>query len=323
MSLTPEQLEMRKSGISASELSAVCGLNPWSSPIDVWQRKVGIKDDDLSLNPNIIRGTLFEEPVLKWYSILSGRSVVPQTTLRHPDYPLILATPDGVAFKDGEDPRCLEIKCPSPFTVKHWGTPGTDEISELYLCQVHAQMAVTGLKMCDVVMFSGVEPQIYHVPYDDEFFQATREIAERFYNDYVVTETPPPPDTTAAYGEFLARYAPMYDAKSVIDLCGDDEALRWAQQLKEAQRAGEYAEMMATEAKNHLKALIGEHASANIPGGRITWRTSKPVKRVQWTQLAKSMNISNETIEQHAKLGDATRPFRVTWDKEDSEQTST
>ncbi|RYF51023.1 MAG: hypothetical protein EOO38_04220 [Cytophagaceae bacterium] len=319
MSLTPEQLEMRKSGVSASEASAVCGLNPYCSPIDVWQRKVGIKEDDLSLNSAVIRGTLFEEPICKWYTLLSGRRVVPQTTLRHPDYPIIMATPDGVAFKDGEEPRCLEIKSPGPFTVRNWGTPETDEIDQNYIAQVTWQMAVTGLKICDVVMFNGAEPQIYHVDYDEDFFQATREIAERFFRDYVMTKTPPPPDTTAAYGEFLARYAPMRDAKSVIDLCGDDEASRWAQQLKEAQRAGEYAEMMATEAKNHLKALIGEHASANIPGGRITWRTSKPVKRVQWTQLAKSMNISNETIEQHAKLGDATRPFRVTWDREKSE----
>lgn len=316
MSLSAEQLAMRKTGIAASELASVCGLSPWGSAIEVWERKVGVRDDDLSLNPHVLRGTLFERPVIEWYCVLSGRRVVPQTTLRHPEYPIILATPDGVAFKDGDEPRCLEIKCPGKFTQKHWGEAGTSDIPEYYLPQVMAQMAVTGLKMTDVVMFTGVEPQIYHVDYDDEFFQATREIAEKFYTDYVLTGSPPPPDTTAAYGDFLARFAPMRNAKSAIDLSGSDEAVRWMQQLREAQKAGKYAAACEEEAKNNLKALMGEHASAKVPGGRITWRNTKQVRRIQWPELAKSLSISNEVIEQHVKLGDAPRPFKVTWDKE-------
>ncbi|MGI4850683.1 MAG: YqaJ viral recombinase family protein [Janthinobacterium lividum] len=317
MSLTAEQLAMRKTGIAASELASVCGLSPWGSAIEVWERKVGVRDDDLSLNANIIRGTLFEAPVIAWYTLLSSRKVVPQTTLRHPKHPIMLATPDGVAFKDGDEPRCLEIKCPGPFTLRHWGAEGSDEIPEYYVPQVQAQMAVTGLQTTDVVMFSGIEPKIYHVDYDDEFFQATREIAEKFFTDYVLTGTPPPPDTTAAYGDFLARHAPMRDAQSTVDLSGSDEAVRWMQQLKEAQKASKYAAACEEEAKNNLKALMGENASARVPGGRITWRNTKQVRRIQWPELAKSLSIPSDVIEKHVKMGDAPRPFKVMWDKEE------
>lgn len=65
MPLSPEQHAIRRGGISGSEIAAVAGLNPWAGPIDVWRSKVEpMAPLDEELNHNLLRGNLFEEPVI-------------------------------------------------------------------------------------------------------------------------------------------------------------------------------------------------------------------------------------------------------------------
>ena len=42
MSLTPEQIEFRRRGITGTDISAIMGLNPWKSPLDIWNEKKGL-----------------------------------------------------------------------------------------------------------------------------------------------------------------------------------------------------------------------------------------------------------------------------------------
>lgn len=38
-------LESRRTGIGGSDVAAVLGLNPWKTPLDVWNDKLGISED--------------------------------------------------------------------------------------------------------------------------------------------------------------------------------------------------------------------------------------------------------------------------------------
>jgi putative phage-type endonuclease len=315
--LSEEQLKMRQTGISGSELAAVCGLSPWENPATVWERKVGLRQVDLSLNNHVIRGNLLERPMVEWYSIMTGRSVQLQTTLRHPQHDIIMATPDGIASIEGEEDVCLEIKCPSIYTMRHW-TDEEDGIPTYYLPQVTAQMAVTGLKMAHVFMYDNIEPRIYRVPYDAEFFEALREVAERFWHDHVLTRKPPPPDNTHMYAEFIARFCPQAEEREVLDLTQHTEATMWLEKLRQARSTREQAEKAEALAQNHLKTLMGSHAYARLNGAQLSWKNTKPVERVQWKDLAKKADIPEALIKAHTKTSEPPRPFKVRWETHDA-----
>lgn len=315
MSLSPEQIALRRKGVSASELAAVAGLNPWMSAVNVWENKLGLNQQDISLNPNIIRGSLFETPVIAWYALLTGRTVTQQPTITHPDYPLIMATPDGIASLAGHEDRCLEIKCPGLNNQSSWGAAGTDEIPSVYQAQVQAQLAVTGLKKADVVMFTGVEPRIYHVAYDDELFQCLREIAEKFWRDHVLTRIPPPPDATPMYADFLARYMPQQDDTEPLDLRASEDAAYWVKQLRIARAQLKECEDLEEIAKNHIKKMMGGHSAAKLPGGFATWKNSKPRACVDWQAVVRDAQLEKSLVDRHTAEGKAPRPFKIKFEE--------
>lgn len=313
MALTREQLELRKKGITGSEIAALAGLSPWSSAADVWERKMG-REQDLSQSPHIMRGNLLEAPILRWYAHLTQRVVHPQGTLVHPEHPLIMATPDGISTADGTADRVVEVKCPSWTTARHWGEPGTDAVPVYYLPQVIFEMAVTGLKDADVVLFAGVEPKIYPVAYDPDFFDALLEIAQQFWRDHVVTGTPPPPDASASYAAFIARYAPQYEPPKTLDLTENAQANALAGRLRSLQETLDVLEQERELCRNQLKEIIGEHAQARINGGMVVWKQTKPIERVAWKDVVKAAAVPQELVQQHTKVAEPARPFRVRWD---------
>ena len=108
--LTNEQLAIRKTGITGSEIAAVAGLSPYESPLTVWARKLDLVDDDSSAVME--RGTYLEEGIRSWYCAKTGANVAIVGTMVHPDNPIIIATPDGIAYR-GDERRALEIKAPT------------------------------------------------------------------------------------------------------------------------------------------------------------------------------------------------------------------
>jgi putative phage-type endonuclease len=313
MALTQEQLALRRQGVTGSEIAAIAGLSPWSNATDVWQRKMG-HEAQMVGNAHIARGNFLERPILEWYSQLEQRVVHPQTTLVHPEHRLIMATPDGISTAPGTEDRVVEVKCPSWTTARHWGEPGTDAVPIYFLPQLTFEMAVTGLKRADTVLFAGIEPKIYPVAYDPDFFDALHEIAEQFWRDHVVTGKPPPPDASASYAQFVAQYYPQAQPPKTIDLTDDRDATETVARLKSVQDTLELLEQERELCKNKLKAMMGEHAQARVSGGMLTWKQSKPVSRTSWKDVARAANLPDELIAAHTQASEPTRPFRIKWD---------
>lgn len=139
-------LEARKSGIGGSDASAVVGLNPWKSNVELWEEKVGIKDaPDISGNPRVIYGTK-AEPLLRQLFILD----FPQYKVEYEEnnswsndrYPWAKASLDGwLTDKDGRK-GILEIKTAdilSSMSREKWNRGVPDN----YFAQALWYMAVT------------------------------------------------------------------------------------------------------------------------------------------------------------------------------------
>lgn len=213
--LSAQQLEIRESGIGASEIAAVCGLSPWASATDIWMRKRTptrgpLIDGNIDSMPIRI-GNALEEPLRLMYERETGLDVVkPDITFRHQEFPFLLATPDGICEAQGHG---LEIKNVGARMASAWDE-GVPDYVEL---QCRQNMAVLGLERWDVAaLLGGSDFQIFTLHRDQELEQTMIDAAVHFWNEYVLTDTAPPEDDPERKRELLKVLFPGRDGKTCI-----------------------------------------------------------------------------------------------------------
>lgn len=67
-------LKGRRTGIGGSDVAAVLGLNPWKTPLDVWNDKLGLSEDKEMSEP-AYWGTVLEDTVAKEFQLRTGKRV--------------------------------------------------------------------------------------------------------------------------------------------------------------------------------------------------------------------------------------------------------
>jgi putative phage-type endonuclease len=293
MSLSKKQEAMRRVAVGASEIAVLAGLSKWRTPIALFERKMGLHTEEVGLPADL--GNLLEEPLAKLYAERTGteRRLARCDSLTHPVKTFALATPDRIVFpvprvtrakvhevaelRDAQ--RNVQIKSTSWRMAHEWGRPGTDQVPEEYLVQVVWEMGVTGLAETDVaVLFDKDRFDIYRVAFDEQLWAGLLEIAERFVVDHLLTGTPPPPDASQKYAEYLGRaFGRATLPLRVVDPGTElEEQVRRYALLKSAEtRLKRHLKLTA----NKLKAEIGEAGGLAGPFGELKWLRSPP-KRV-------------------------------------------
>ena len=315
MGLTAEQHAIRATGIGGSEIADVAGLGRYSRSINIWERKTGRAPPDAPTH-HMLRGQYLEGGMRDWYSQIVNElrgptSVLPGKTERHPEHKLVVATPDGLVFPNqGALERVLELKSPGFRTADQWGEPGTDEVPIEYVAQTTWEMAVTGAQLADVGALIDGDLRIYTVAYSPSLFEALLERAERWWRDYVVADTPPPPDGSESYSDHLARRFPRSNGDLLI-ATPEDDALAAA--LREARDAKDRAESRYEELRQRLQARIADADGLAGTGWKITWREQKGRSSLDQKALAAE---APELVAKHTKQGKSFRVFRPTFSKE-------
>lgn len=138
--MTPEKLRKRKKYITASDVSAVLGKNPWKKPIDVFYEKTSDEIIEFD-NEDTLRGKRAEASILAWHAASFDHHsiLVPNSELQIcEDFPFLAATPDAYVYDAAIGAKhpfsVVDAKCPR--TMKYWekGAP------EYYKIQIWAQM---------------------------------------------------------------------------------------------------------------------------------------------------------------------------------------
>lgn len=312
--LTPEQLALRKTGISASEVAAVAGLSPYRKPIDVWSEKLGLVEP-FEGNKASKWGDLLEQVLADHYAtehaaekILVRHSRIIEgsvngTLVRQisPRFRLI-ATPDRLVYRrrNPRPIRNLQIKTAGLRQADKWGEPGTDQIPEEYLGQVSAEMAVVDVGETDLaVLIGGQDDREYRLKRDLELEGQLIEICERFWVDHVLTQTPPPVDGSEQYSEYLKRRFPRDERPT---LPATDEAQTLALSLRLARLAEDSASEERAQYENELKAIIGDAGGIE---GLCTWRQNKPRLVTDWEKVSRALFEDLRAV----KLSLGTHPF--------------
>lgn len=277
MPLSPEQLEQRRGLITASDLAAVCGLNPWRKPIDVYLDKIG-EGPPFPESWRMERGNIMEDALIRYLgSQLSPLNVRPagEETFVHPILTWFGATSDGLAFDKGE----LVATCEAKFAMSaphHWENEQGDLcVPDYYAVQVQGQMSARTVKRGYVVADLGrEEPILFELEHDPEFEAAILETADRFMNYHVAKRVPPAIDTSSMR-EVKARYQKNKEA-FFLTSTPTAEALALGIADAKARKKAAEAELETLEAQ--MCALIGE---AEGIGGRdwsASWRYVEPAE---------------------------------------------
>ena len=153
-----EWLEVRRKGVTASEIAIIMGLSPYSSPYALYHQKLGIlpADDDQAV---FERGRVLEPYIAEKFAAAHPELMVAGTgreLFAHSGRPWQLATPDrllcddmrldfvpGYVIEEITPHAVLETKTDAG--SDEWGEPGTNEIPVHYRCQVLWQMDVMGV----------------------------------------------------------------------------------------------------------------------------------------------------------------------------------
>lgn len=180
-----EWLAERLNSVGASEAAAAVGVCPYTTPVELWQRKTA-RAPAVEENEAMRWGKALEPLIQAEYERRTGRVVeLSQVFYRHPIYPYMSCTLDGLC---GD--RILEIKTASAWS-RDWGDEDGDQIPDPYLIQVHQQMAVTGARLADVaVLIGGQKFRVYTVERNDDLCNRIEDMVSRFW-ECVVRDNPP------------------------------------------------------------------------------------------------------------------------------------
>ncbi len=140
--LTPEQRELRKFGLGASDSAIIMGYSSYKTPYELYLEKLGLvtDDDNDEETEQQYWGNALEPLIIKRFSEKNNLDVTFPDTIYHPNYPYIFANLDGWIVSEN---AVVEAKCANSFQRKSWDTSAVDGIPLNYLIQIAKQVAIT------------------------------------------------------------------------------------------------------------------------------------------------------------------------------------
>jgi predicted phage-related endonuclease len=288
MSLTAQQLEMRRHGIGGSEIAAVLGLSKFRGPWDVWlSKRHGV---DQAANVDMERGTFLEPALIQWYLARTlKKAAMSAGTVKHARNAIALCTPDLMALDAGGIGRLVSIKAPRGGW--DWGPEGTDEVPEEYLVQQQWEHAICASFMpvgsldstMDLAALVDGQLRIYPVEADLEVQGWLLESATEWWRRHIIEGVEPELDDGSGARAWLRR---KYRGKggTVRQATPQEMALLLA--LRDAKERVVDAEKQLETATRNIEDAIGEDAGVEADGiGRVTWKRDKNdvrVMRMKW-----------------------------------------
>lgn len=165
-----EWLNQRSLMITASDIAAVLGINPYESPEDVMYKKCGFKR--FSGNEYTSHGNLYEPVARDKYAALYNETVHEIGLVPHPDYPWLGGSPDGIT----ESGKLIEIKCPPKRKID-------GKVPKYYLPQIQILLEILNLEECDFIDFrpSPEEFVVVNVKRDRQWFRDALPVLQKFW----------------------------------------------------------------------------------------------------------------------------------------------
>lgn len=260
-----EWLDWRKKGIGGSDAGAICGMNPYTSPIKVFIEKTEHCTNESLENEAMRQGNDLEQYVAERFCEATGLKVKRNHFILYKEeHPFMFANVDRLVI--GEEAG-LECKTASPYTRGNWED---GKIPEWYEIQCHHYMAVTGAKAWYIaVCILGTEFKWKKIERDEGIIEDLIQIEERFWTQHVLKKEMPAPDGSEASEEFIKKYYKDSTIDKAIELHDFDEKLNRRNDLEELIKK---LETERNQIDQEVKQSMKDAELAYGKEYRVTWK---------------------------------------------------
>lgn len=278
-----EWLALRKLG--SSDAAAICGLNPWRTPFQVWLDRTG-QAPEIEDNEAMMWGRTLEPIIAGKFSEVTGLSIEADgRLLAHLERPYMTATPDYSLLENGKA-GLLEIKNTGEFHAKSWA----EGIPDAAHVQLMHQLAVTGLDFGYVCALVGGKKLVYHRFERDEALIAKLIEIEAAFWERVETKTPPP--LQAGDNDALAL---LYPTSADSDVVLSETLTATIAEFEAAKLAIKEAEERKKTAEANLKLALGECERGRCGSYLLTWKTQSRKEHTVKASTFRKFSIKNLT----------------------------
>lgn len=284
--LTPEQIEQRRTMVTASDAGAILGVDPWRTAHDVWAEKVfGERAPDKWA---FARGHALEGPLVGWLDekLIPSylRAKHQNETRSHAILSWLGATVDLEVRERRDDiegeGNLVAVGDAKVTSGYGWGERGAREIPDHYLIQFQVQMTVRKVSRhyCVVDVLEDEEPTILVTEHDADLEAAVLEELDEFRRRYLEPKVPPPIDGSPG-AQRLVKKLWGRSAPTGPRLAATPETEELAREYLTAKATRKNAEetMKALEAR--ICERIGENEGVVGDGWRALWSWRKESAR--------------------------------------------
>lgn len=295
-----EWLAERKTGIGGSDVSAILGVNPWRTPLDVYQDKLGLVEPEPA-NEAMDWGTKKEALIADEFSRRTGMKIQRvNTILRVDDWRIAnidraIVNPDiqkNVRVKeDGHSlttDMILECKDVNAY-AEGWGESQQDEIVKgvevtdheipiYYETQVQWYMGVTGATVCYLAaLIGGKQLRIYRINKREDVIDMLVERCHNFWTKNVKQGIAPEPQ----YGN-LEDLNKLYKIDNGSEIAAD---VALAEKVKTYRTLNE----QVAELKKQQELIKFDILEAMKESSVITWDGQK-ILSAKWQETNRFSN---------------------------------
>lgn len=259
-------LALRKKSLGGSEVSAILGMNPYSSPLQVYANKKNLVKD-IKDNEAMRLGRDLEDYVAKRYTEATGNKVRNDHWMYMDDeYDYLTANIDRRIV--GQN-AALECKVMGNGAAKYNFDAG--EVPEQYYCQCQFYCMILGLDRVDLavlVLQRGIK--IVPIKRNDDFIATMRKMAIEFWQEYVLKERMPDVDGSDSSMSVLKEIYPKEIPDTKIRITGLDPLVR---EYNDAAEMEKYYHSKKQKVQEVICQRLGDNAvGIGIEFG-VSWKT--------------------------------------------------
>jgi putative phage-type endonuclease len=261
-----EWLKQRQRGIGGSDAAAICGLNPWKSPITVYLDKIG-QSETAEDNERMRIGRDLEDYVAQRFSEATGLKVRRRNAiLQHSEYPFMLANVDRLIVGKDEG---LECKVTNSYAKKEW----EEEIPPHYEIQCHHYMMVTGYKAWWIAVLIGNEKFIYKkINRDEEVINYLISLEKSFWENHVLSRQMPAPDGSYDADKLIKSMYPESKKGKILSI-NKDEFKNKLKRRDEIMELIKKLEREKNQIDQEIQFAMKEAERAYISNRVVSWST--------------------------------------------------
>lgn len=296
-------LEERLTYLGGTDIAAIVGVNPYSSPFDVYAEKVlGHQEDEE--NAFMEWGKRLEAVIAEAYAEKTGYKLLPGAFIRNEEFPFLAGNPDRLIEGGG----ILDCKNAGIRMAEKFGEEGTNHMPAYYLVQLAWYCWLTGSDWAELaVLIGGNDFRRYTYLRDRSLEELLVDSGKDFWLDHVQPKIPPQIDGSKGATAFVKRTFPSDDG-SLIQ--GTAQVAEWIASLRDVRLQIKEAEEVEAYYENQIKTFMGEASTLSSPdGSRITWKKAKDSVKVDYEAIVAEAGLPESLILKHSTRKEGSRRF--------------